>query len=240
MPFEPFPSSTIEEMAAILRRDRPIDPAVLVDDLNELQQEMVEYDAAVRQAQDEEDAPNGPSRQNLAKLYKRMAAHLSKLRQEIQHLSVADEGDASVYYKARRQLIARLRKLAARRSRRPKVPPITLTELQLQIQLMEDAVASLHADHARGQKGTNKQHLDEEYLLRLEDIYCHHTGRDYAGVGPRSRFVKFAAIAFAHNWPAWARAGGAHKAISRRLEAANHPDKKLGVARRRTYQEAPE
>ena len=149
MPFEPFPSSTIEEMAAILRRDRPIDPAVLVDDLNELQQEMVEYDAAVRQAQDEEDAPNGPSRQNLAKLYKRMAAHLSKLRQEIQHLSVADEGDASVYYKARRQLIARLRNLAARRSRRPKVPPITLTELQLQIQLMEDAVASLHADHPK-------------------------------------------------------------------------------------------
>jgi hypothetical protein len=201
---------------------------------------MAGYDVAVRQAQEEERAPDGPSRQNLAKLYKRMGAHLAELKRDVQKLNATDEGDVSVYHKARRQLVARLRQIAGRRGRRPKASPITLAEMQLQLQLMEEAVESLHADHAKGQKGANKQHLDEEYLLRLEDIYCHHTGQRYAGVGPRSRFVKFAAVAFAHNWPAWARAGGAHKAISRRLETANHPDTKLGVARRRTYQEAPE
>ena len=233
VPFEPLPNSLVEKMAAILQQYRPVDMDSLAADLNALQQEMAEYDASARKAVEEERAPCGPSRKNLAKLYERMEKRLAELNRDIRSLSEVGEIETSVYYRARHQLVARVRQIASRRTRRPKVSPMTLAEMRRQLQLMEEAVESLREDHARDRRGAKPLLLEEEYVLRLEEIFCSPTGEDYAGVGKRSRFTKFATIAFEHNWPAWGRAGGAEKAISRKLEDAK-------AARRRSWEVGPE
>lgn len=218
--FPPFPSETLDAMASVLGVTETFE--AFAADCNALQEDMnafVAYRAAQRRI---EDAGDGPSRANMAALYKRLNDQLLALKKDL--ASIQDDTTPK-HERARFQLVARIRRIANRRKRRPRVSPFTLSELMRQIDLLQEAVEQLNSEHSvRQRRGVKRNVVANEYMIRLEELYRKYTEDEYAKTGyDSSTFVKFATIAFEHSFDTWARKGGASKAIDQRLKKLREP-----------------
>jgi hypothetical protein len=205
-PFQPFQDETLAAMASALGLDHADES--FADDCNALQEEMNAYVAQQRARRDEEATEGGASRENMAELYERMGANLAALRQDLASI----EQDATPkHQQARFQIVAHIRKKL--------FPQMRLSEVRRQIGLLEGVVTSLHTEQRTSRRGAKPDLVKDEYVVRLEEIYRHYTGRSHATTGENTQFVRFAAIVFDHNWPAWgSKQGGAQKAVARRFE----------------------